>query len=150
VIPKGLHPVYLTLEVNYKLSRSATTALDETAVKAALVEYVNNVDSADDIDVSDIHRFLRETYPEIGYLQPTTIYYQLLAADGRVIYFKTDDAVSIDAAKIIDPRTDEPPNPTDSTADQYRLDEPLSLGVSDNNVRYLTATDFITVTNLEG
>lgn len=149
VIPKGLHPVYLTLTINYKPSKVATTTVDETELKEALTEYVNGFDPNKDLDISDVHRFVRETYPEIGYLQPTTIYYQLLAADGRVIYFKTDDAIAIDVAKIINPNTDEAPNPIDAAAEKYILEEPLSLGVSDNNVRYLTATDLITVTNLE-
>lgn len=151
VIPRGLHPVYLTLEIRYRLRRDATTTLDEATVKAAIVEHVNNFDgAAENIDISDILAFMRENYSEIGYVEPTEIYYQLLAPDGRIIYFKTDGEVVIAAANIIDPRTDSPPNPIDPTADQYRMDEPLSQGVSDNTVRYLTIPDLITLTNLEG
>lgn len=150
VIPRGLHPVYLTLDIRYSLKKSATTALNDTTVKAAIVDHVNNFSPVENIDISDILTFLRETYSEIGFVEPTDIYYQLLAPDGRVIYFKTSGEVTVVAANIIDPRTDAPPNPIDPTADQYRLDEPLSQGVSDNTVRYLTVADLITLTNLEG
>jgi hypothetical protein len=158
VIPRGQHPVYLTLEIPYKLTKNATSALDDTAVKEALVEHVNNFGSLENIDISYILTFMRETYSEIGYVEPTEIFYQLLAPDGRIIYFKTAGEVSMDASYIIDPRPfvngvptgTEPPNPADTTADRYRLDEPLSEGVSDNTVRYLTVVDLITLTNLEG
>lgn len=150
VIPKGLHPVYATFDIRYKNAKGATTTLDTSEATEALVEHVNNFDVVEDLDISDVFAFLRETYPEIGFLEPTPIYYQLLGPDGRVIYFKTDDAVSMDTAKIIDPRTGTTPDPTDPTADQYRMDAPEGLGVSDNTVRYLTATDLITFTNLEG
>jgi len=150
VIPRGLNPVYLTLEIRYRLKQSATTALDEAAAKTALTEHVNTFSTKENIDISDILTFIRETYSEIGYVEPTEIYYQLLAPDGRIIYFKTSGEVSMDASYIIDPNTDAIPNPNNPLADRYRLDEPLSQGVSDNTVRYLTVADLITFTNLEG
>jgi len=150
VIPKGLHPVYLTLDIRYRPSKIATVALDTTAAAAALAVHVNEFNVIEDLDMSDIFSFLRTNYPEIGFLEPAPIYYQLLAPDGRVLYFKTDDAVTMDPAKIIDPRYGVLPDPTDPTADQYRMDVPEGLGVSDNTVRYLTVVDLITFTNLEG
>ena len=149
VIPKGLHPLYITLNIRYKLSKTATAPLDTTEAAEALVDHVNNFDVNNDLDISDITSFLRENYSEIGYIEPTSIYYQLLAPDGRIIYYKTTGEISVAASKVIDPRTDVAPNPTDPTADQYQFEEPLSQGVSDNTVRYLTATDLITFTDLE-
>ncbi len=145
VIPKGLHPVYLLLEVKYKLAKTATTNLDEEAAADALAEYVNGFDSLEDIDSSDISAFLRAEYAEIGYIEPNDIDYQLLAPDGRVITYRTNSQVTVDdTTKQIDPATGQYP-----TDPNLILEAPVSQGVSDNTVRYLTITDLITFTNLE-
>ena len=144
VIPRGLHPVYLTIEVKYKLAKTATSVLDVEAATEALVEYINNFDTREDIDVSDVSAFVRANFSEVGYVEPVVIYYALLSPDGRVIHYKTTDLVSIDPDKQIDPTTDLPP-----TLPEDMLNDPISVGVSDNTVRYLTVDDLITFTNLE-
>ena len=141
VIPKGLHPVYLHMNIKYRIAKTATDNLDTTEAAESLKTYINSFDTREDMDTSDIVAHLRENFDSIGYIEPPTLYYDLLAPDGRVIYYMTTDQVTIDSSKIIDPTTDEPPSPADT---HLLLDNPLSLGVSDNTVRYLTATDLIT------
>lgn len=137
VIPRGYHPVYLTLNVEYKLSKTATSNLDEDDATDALVEFINSFDPQHDIDVSDIVAFLRSNYSELGYIAPMTIAYQLLSPDGRVIGYQTSDIVEIEESKET------------GTVAADQLGDPLQYGISDNNVLYLTVADLITFTNLD-
>lgn len=146
VIPKGLHPAYLHMNLNYRLAKTATEALDTTEAASGLASFINNFDTREDMDTSDIVAYLRENFSVIGYLEPATIYYDFLAPDGRVIYYKTTDRVLIDAEKIIDPDTDYAPY---SSQPELLFSEPIALGVSDNTVRYLTVSDLITFTQQE-
>lgn len=139
VIPKGFHPVYLSMEVKYRLSKLANSDIDSASVTQALVEYINNFDTREDIDASDIIGFLRANYADIGFIEPMTIDYTLLAPDGRVIPYRTTDIVTIDPSH-------QTANP-DSHPEDALLD-PISIGVSDNTVRYLTTSALITLTNL--
>jgi hypothetical protein len=141
VIPKGLHPVYLHMNIRYKSAKTATSGLDTTEAAQSLADYVNNFDTREDMDTSDMVSHLRETFDVIGYIEPITVYYDLLAPDGRVIYYKTTDQIIVDESKIIDPDTDAAPLETQT---HLLLDDPLSMGVSDNTLRYLTVEDLIT------
>lgn len=141
VIPKGLHPVYLHMNIKYSVARSATGNLDTDEAADSLATFINEFDTQEDMDTSDIVAHLRETFDVIGYVEPVTVYYDLLAPDGRVIYYKTTDQITVDSGKIIDPDTDTTPV---STATHLLLDEPLALGVSDNTLRYLTVASLIT------
>jgi len=145
VIPKGLHPVYLTIDVQYKLAKTATDSLDTDDAASKLADFINNFDVKEDLDTSDITAYLRENFSVIGYIAPLTVYYDLLAPDGRVIHFKTKDKVSIDTSKVIDPDTDYYPDPAKP---ELLLEDPLELGVSDNTVRYLSVVDLITFTEI--
>lgn len=133
VIPKGLHPVYLSMNVNYRLARTATADIDTAEAAQTLAEYINGFDTKENIDVSDISSFIRQTYTNIGYVAPLTINYTLYAPDGRAIAYQTTEVVSID-----------PDLEVESTP---ILPDPISLGVSDNTLRFLTAPDLLTFTN---
>jgi hypothetical protein len=146
VIPKGLHPVYLHMNINYRTAKTATEGLDTDEAAAGLAAFINDFDTREDMDTSDMVAYLRENFDVIGYIQPMVIYYDLLSPDGRVIYYKTEDQVVIDSDRIIDPDTDLPPTTAQT---ELRLDEPIALGVSDNTVRYLTVAELITFTELE-
>lgn len=146
VIPKGLNPVYITVEIQYRLAKTATDTLDTADATEALVAFINDFDTREDLDSSDIVAFLRENYDVIGNIEPITFYYQLLAPDGRVISYKSTDVVSIDDGKTIDPDTDAYPL---SSQPELIMDDPLAIGVSDNTVRYLTVADLITFTELD-
>lgn len=135
VIPKGMHPVYVSMNIRYKLAKTATDTLDTDDATSALVEFINDFDTREDLDVSDVMAFLRENYDAIGYIEPITAYYELLSPDGRVIHYKTTDQIIIDPDKQ---------DPAYSGYDYNRMDNPAEFGVSDNTVRYLTALDLIT------
>jgi hypothetical protein len=139
VIPKGFHPVYLKMEVSFKHAKTATQTLDQTAAATALAEFLNTFNVHEDIDPSDIVAFLRQTYPEIGYIAPLTIDYDLLAPDGRVIHYQTTNEV------VIDPSKQHP----DYTDPEYLLADPLGLGVTSNTVRYLAVEALLTFVDLE-
>jgi len=141
VIPKGLHPVYLHFNINYRLSKTASETLDEAAAAQALAEFITNFNVNNDLDASDITWFLRSTYPQLGAIEPPTLYYDLLSPDGRVIYFKTDDTVSINPTLVIDPNTGAYPG---GGSPELRLEDPLGLGVSNNTVRYLSVAALLT------
>lgn len=144
VIPKGLHPVYLNMDIKYRLAKTAVSVLDENEAAEAVADYINNFDTREDMDTSDIVAFLRATYDIIGNIPPLTVEYQLLAPDGRVIYYETDDRIIIDTSKHQYPT--EPEKCLDPTAAAPYNADAISLGISDNTVRYLTTADRITFT----
>jgi len=141
VIPKGMHPVYLHMTIRYSLAKRATENLDTTDAASSLASFINNFDTQEDMDTSDIIAHLRENFDVVGYVAPLTVYYDLLAPDGRVIYYMTEDQITVDSGKVIDPTTDIAPLETET---QYLFEYPLSLGVSDNTLRYLTVASLIT------
>lgn len=141
VIPKGLHPVYVHMNIRYSIAKTATEGLDTAEAAESLANYINNFDTREDMDTSDMVTHLRTTFDVIGYIEPVTVYYDLLAPDGRVIYYKTTDLITVDSAKTIDPNTDVYPLETET---HLLFDTPLSLGVSDNTLRYLTVAGLIT------
>jgi hypothetical protein len=143
VIPKGLNPVYITVDIPYELDETATTTLDTTAAAAALVEFINNFDARKNMDTSDIVAFLRTTYDVIGYIPPLTVTYELLAPDGRVITYQTTNKITVDDTKTIDPSTGLYPSSSLLT-----LTDPLEYGVSNATLRYLTVATLITFTEL--
>lgn len=138
VIPKGLHPVYLSMNIPYRLSKIATQDIDPIAAAAALTDFINNFDTRDTIDVSDIITFLRSTYSQLGYVEPFQINYELLAPDGRVIKYVTSGEV------IVTPAYADPA----SVLPEDLLADPLGIGVSGNTLRFLTVSSLITFTNL--
>jgi len=135
---KAYSPVYLGIDIRYRLKRNAQEVPAVRELRQAIVDFINAYPAEDTIDVSDIVAEFHNTNPDlIGSVElPMTIRYTLYAPDGRAIPYATQDAVVIDAAKS-----------TAVTAAE-RLDDPLLLGVSDNTVRYLTYFDLITVTRV--
>jgi len=146
VIPRGLHPIYVSISIRYSLSKNATEGIDHDLAKQALADYITNSSSVDPLDMSDIMSFLRSTYSVLGYIEPFDIYYNLLAPDGRVIYYKTSDVIVLDPTYSIDPDTGFIPNPGERS--ELVLQDPLGLGVSTNTVCYLSLPDLLSFTQL--
>ena len=94
--------------------------------------YVNSFTSLDVLDVSDISTYVKNSSANIGTVYPFEILYDLLAPNGDVYAFTTQDVVSMDPAKL-DPGF------------TVTLDQLLSLTVSDRTVRYRTRLDRIQV-----
>jgi hypothetical protein len=133
VIPKGLHPVYISTNVRYSLAKTATASLDETAAGLALVNHLSTFPIGEDLDTSDISAFLRTTYGVIGYIEPPVINYTLIAPDGRLIYYTTTDKVIIDPTKHLYP-----------TTSMYCLADPMAAGVSVRTIRFVSSASRIT------
>lgn len=133
VLAKGFHQVYLSMTVPYRLKKTATTTVDEDALRDAIVSYINDFDPNDVIDVSDISFVTRSFSDQIGAVLPFTIDYVLIVPDGRTIKYTTSDQVTLISANISD------------TGDNVALDNPEALSVSDKTVRYITTLDRILV-----
>lgn len=129
---KARHPIYLSMRIPYALSNLATGAVDELTLRRNIVAYVNSFTSLDVLDVSDISTYVKNSSANIGTVYPFEILYDLLAPNGDVYSFTTQDVVSMDPAKL-DPGF------------TVTLDQLLSLTVSDRTVRYRTRLDRIQV-----
>jgi len=141
VIPKGLHPVYLSMNIRYATAKMAIESLDTAAAAQALAAYINDFDVQEDFDISDVAAFLRTTYGVIGYIAPIVINYDLIAPDGRVIHYQTKDTGSNPGKIVIDADHYHP----DYLMNDYdKLDDPLVEGVSSNTLRFLASSDMIT------
>lgn len=135
---KAFIPVYIGFELRYGVRNNATDLLDEEGAKQALVEFINNFPVDDVIDVTDITTAFQNFAPEvIGNIElPVRVTYSVYAPDGRVAPFETEDRVILTGAK--------------STAvyDEEALGDALGLGITDENVRYLSTTALITLTQV--
>jgi hypothetical protein len=135
---RGDHPVYLSFELRYTLLATANAFFNVAAAKDALVTFINTFPTDQILDASDIvTEFRRQNATEVGKVQlPVVIDYTLYAPDGRAIPYSTDDVVEVAALRL------------SASAAEDRLDEPINQGVVDQNVRYLSSVDLITLTEL--
>jgi hypothetical protein len=137
VLVRGYIPAYLSFNVQYKLKPIATDIVDEAALISALVSFVNEFNPNDVLDASDISTTTRNFDTNIGSVQPVTITYDLIVPDGRLLQYTTTDEVNLDTDKL--------------DADfAGELDDPLSVGLSDRNIRYMTTSDLVTVELISG
>ena len=132
ILVRGFYPVSLSFTVNYALKLTATTLVDEGALKIGLVNLINTFPPTDLLDASDISTFVRNFDTAIGSVSPLLIHYALILADGRIIRFVTEDTVSVDPSKL-DPEF----------GDDFT--DPLALSVSDRTVRYLIREAAVTI-----
>lgn len=168
VLAKGFHPIYLAMNITYKLGGGATAALDSAEVIEAVRAFVDDFDPTQLLDASAVSGAIRDAFPSIGVLYPLTITYYLAAPDGQLYAFSTRDVVTIapsyptNNAKLVnetlalplrvpilnaalDPAI--PANTALVAAANVKLAGQISaLGVSDRCTRYLAQTDLITVT----
>jgi hypothetical protein len=124
-LPRGHHPVSLSIDVRYKLSPTAPSQLDNTVIAQTVVDFINAFDTRETpIDVSAIGQKIRNTFPTISAVLPIVVTYSLLAPTGDVLNYQSSDVVLVDPAKQVD-------GPV--------LDL-VSVGVTDRTVRYLANT----------
>jgi hypothetical protein len=142
--------------------------VDQEEAAAAVASHINSFDPNDDLDVSDISSFMRQTYSDIGAVYPLTAYYTLSAPDGQQLEFSTTDIISIfsttsNGVTIVNAADITPPqdllgrgigpslastvntlsgNPI--TERSNVLDWLTYLGVSDRTVHYTTLSTMIT------
>ena len=131
---KGYHPVYLSMTIPFARNSSATSAVNQLALRQQVVSYIQSFSPLEVIDTSDIVQFVKNANANIGTVYPFEISYDLLAPDGRVITFRTDDVVALDPAKL------------DTTVNTgITLEDLLDMTVSNRTVRYMTRLDRIFV-----
>jgi hypothetical protein len=135
-LPRGHHPVVVSLDLKYTVKATATTLPDPAAVAQTIIDYVNAFDAtAASIDVSTIIQLVKNTYLDIANIVPPTpsdplltIRYDLRAPTGDVLSYATADVVSVVPAK--------------QTAGPALV--LLDLGVSDRTLRYVANAATIT------
>ena len=136
-LPRGHHPVTVSMLITYRLSGTAAALLDNTAISQTVVDYINAFDaSSQSIDVSTVIQLVKDTYPDIANIIPSspglpilTINYDLRAPTGDVLSYQTNDIVNVDPTKQV-------AGPT------YSLDD---LGVTARTLRYVATTADIIV-----
>ncbi len=151
---RARHPIWIEVNIAYRLKPTATETLDEEAAAQALASHINAFDPNDDLDVSDMSSFLRTNYDMIGAVFPPEVFFYLNAPDGQQAQFSTTDIVSIfittDNGVVLENGGDLTP-PQDllnrgvlqiTTAAEL-LDWLTYIGVSDRTVHYRTTEDMI-------
>ena len=132
-LARAFIPVYVSCSIPWKLKPTATSAVNLVNVNNAVVNYINTIDRNDLLDVSDIIQVVKDTDSNIGTVFGFNLFYDLIVPDGRIIRYSTTDIVSIDSTKVV------PSAVMDTT-----LTDPLSLGISDRTIRYMTSAERIT------
>ena len=129
-LPRGHHPVSVRMNVQYTLKATATATLNDNNVAQTIIDFVNGFDTAaNPIDVSAITQLVRNSYPDIGTIEPITIEYDLRAPTGDVISYQTTDVVRVvPFRQVAGPALD--------------LD---ALGVTDQTLRYIANAAGVTV-----
>jgi hypothetical protein len=108
-LPRGHHPVVVSMTIVYVLSSTATALIDNTAVAQTVADYINSFDAtAASIDVSTVIQLVKNTYPTIANIVPPgpgqpilTILYALRAPTGDVLSYQTVDVVNVEPAKQV-------------------------------------------------
>ena len=106
-LPRGHHPVVVSMDLKYTIKATATTLPDPAKVAQTIIDYVNAFDAAaSSIDVSTVIQLVKNTYPDIANIVPPTpgapiltIRYNLRAPTGDVLSYVTTDVVSVDPVK---------------------------------------------------
>jgi hypothetical protein len=151
---RGRHPVWLEMVVPYQMKKTTDEQLDEEAASKTLADMVNNFDSRDDLNISDISLELRTKYPLVGAVYDIELWYHLDAPDGQQVLFSTTDLVSIflsDSNSVTWENEDDvtiPPEVSEGWWPGITQAEKLQswfiyLGVSDRTVRYRSAAEMI-------
>jgi len=163
---RGYTPVYLSLNIAYRLRIGATTTVDTTAAIAAVATYINTFNLVHTLDLTAITQYLRDSYPQIGaIISPTNLTYNLFAPDGQVYSYSTLDVVTIfpnypvnnahltngTALRTLINYADVDPSvpantPLFAGANATLRNQLAALGVSDRTLIYLTSANDITLT----
>jgi hypothetical protein len=95
-LPRGHHPVVVRMHVRYTLKTTATATLNNDKVAQSIVDFVNRFDATSTpIDVSAVTQLVRNSYPDMGPIEPITIEYDLRAPTGDVMSYQTTDVVRV-------------------------------------------------------
>jgi hypothetical protein len=150
-LPRGHHPVVVSVVLTYTLRATATTLLDNNAIAKTIIDYINTFDAtAASIDVASIIQLVMNTYPTIGNIVPSysgfpilRLDYVLRAPTGALLSYSSSDAVDVSLSKQVS-------GPTPPT--WLFNGQPVSLeslGVTNRTLRYIANTTSV-VAKLEG
>lgn len=146
-LPRGHHPVVVSVTLTYTLRATATALLDNNIVAKTIIDYINTFDAtAAAIDVASIIQLVMNTYPTIGNIVPSypgfpilRLDYVLRAPTGDLLRYNSSDTVSVFLAKQVSGPT--PPTWT-FNGQSVSLE---SLGVTDRTLRYIANTTSVVV-----
>jgi hypothetical protein len=155
---RARHPVWISLNIEYRLKDTATEVLDETAAAEFLEEHINAFDPNDTLDVSDIMTALRSEFPVIGAVYPFTVNYTFHSPDGQLVTFETSDVISIftdegngtehtNSGDMLVPEALQAKGITGITTGQLLRTYFAFYGVTDKTVIYRTKAESITLVN---
>jgi len=152
---RAFHPIYLSFSLPYRarivprntldvFNAAGTLTVDTDAVQQALVDYVVATPFGTRPDAGGLGQAAKDADGNIAATYPFTINYALLAPDGRVYRYATDDIVSVvpdgvtTSARLLNPEDFGLP----ATGYYAALARQLARqGVSDRTVRYLAVAD---------
>ena len=107
LLVRGLAPVYVSFDIQYKL-RQGVAPIDESAIIAAARDYINNMPIGVSPEVSDIDAGVRGMYGEIDrVVMPMTLTGILNDFEGNVVDISSQDALVIteDTTKCLSKNT---------------------------------------------
>lgn len=155
-LTKGFHPVYLNMSIVFKRKSNPTGTVDPADVSKVVADYINAFSPLEVIELSGIEQTIRNSFPDIGaIISPTVLNYDLLAPDGQVYSYTTDDIVTIfpvdlnNASRLTNGADLRVPLPNASLWPADTINQPLidaanvelaeqlaDLGISDRTVVY--------------
>jgi len=152
---RAFHPIYLSFSLPYRpriiprntldvFNAAGTLTVDTDSVEQAIIDYIVATPFGTRPDAGGIGQAAKDADGNIAATYPFTINYSLLAPDGRVYRFATDDIVSVvpdgvsSSARLLNPADFGLPASGYYAALARQL---ASQGVSDRTVRYLAVAD---------
>lgn len=162
---KGFNPVYISMSIMFKRKSSAAGAVSLTDVSQVVADYINAFTPLEVIELSGIEQVIRNSFPDIGALiSPTILNYDLIAPDGQIYRYTTEDLVTIfpvdlnNASRLTNGTQLRSPLPNASLWPADSVNQPLideanvllgrqlrAMGVSDRTVVYYALPSDITV-----
>jgi hypothetical protein len=152
---RAFHPVYLSFSLPYRarivprntldvFNANGTFTVNTEAVQRAIIDYIVKTPFGTRPDTGGIGQAAKNADSNIAATYPFTIKYELLAPDGRVYRYATDDIVSVvpdgvtTSARLLNPADFGLPTTGYYAALARQL---VRQGVSDRTVRYLAVAD---------
>jgi hypothetical protein len=147
---RAFHPIYLSFTIPYRarVSGNALLTVNEAKVARTLIVAVRDTPFGLNIDAGTLGSTAKEADAAIAGTYNFPVRYSLQAPDGTIYRFETDDIVTVfpdgvtSSARLL--------NPEDFDLDPASYYAPLKrqlqlLGVSDRTIRYLAASDAVTL-----
>lgn len=106
VLVRGMAPVYVNINFDYKLLPKETIDLD--TLRSLVVLYINNLPRGTEIEISDLDILIRANFPEIdSIIMPVTIHGELHTFDNTIVNIESQNSLTIteDVSKCLSKNT---------------------------------------------